>query len=171
MIKKIRTGTNLASLMDTLENKDGAVRQKARSALIAVGKPAVSTLTRALQNSKQYHVRWEVVKTLDAIGDARAIPSMVRALEDSDADVAWSSAEALRKFKSAAWQPLLRALIDSGTDSVLLRQGAHHILRNQKEPGFTVLLAKLVKAIEFGTVPESASLAAYEILKRMKANP
>jgi hypothetical protein len=66
---------------------------------------------------------------------------------------------------------LLRALIDRGTDSVSLRQGAHHVLRNQKEPGFTALLNSLVKAIEFSTVPESTSLAAYEILKRMKANP
>ena len=170
MRKQKQIGTDLEALMDTLENKDGAIRQKARKSLVALGKPAVPTLSRSLQDSKLDHVRWEAVKTLGAIDDSRAISSLVKALEDSDPDVAWSAAEALQRFRSAAWQPLLRALINRGTDSVLLRQGAHHVLRNQKEPGFTVLLANLVKAIEFGTVPESTSVAAYEILKRMKAN-
>lgn len=169
MIGKNRTGANLASLMDTLKNEDGATRQGARKSLVALGKPAVSLLNRTLQESKLDHVRWEAVKTLDSIGDARAIPSLVTALEDNDPDVAYSAAEALRKFKKAAWQPLLRALIQRGTDSVLLRQGAHHVLRNQKEPGFTGLLSTLVKTIESGTVPEATSVAAYEILKRMKA--
>jgi HEAT repeat protein len=170
MIKQNRTGTNLASLLDTLENKDGATRQIARKSLVALGKPAVSSLNRALRDSKLNHVRWEAVKTLDAIGDIRSIPAIVIALEDSDADVAWSAAEALRKFKMAAWPPLLRALMKRGAGSVLLRQGAHHVLRNQREPGFTGLLSNLAKAIESGTVPESTTVAAYEILKRMKAD-
>ena len=155
--------------MSTLKNEDGATRQIARTSLVALGKPAVSSLSRTLRNSKLDHVRWEAVKTLGAIGDIRAIPSMVTALEDSDTDVAWSAAESLRKFKKAAWMPLLRALMTRGADSVLLRQGAHHVLRNQKEPGFTGLLSNLVEAIENSTVPEATTVAAYEILRRMKA--
>lgn len=155
--------------MDTLASKDGVTRQKARKSLVALGKPAVPSLTQTLQNSGLDHVRWEAVKALGAIGDARAIPSLVKALEDSDPDVAWLAAEALRKFKKVAWPPLLRVLIRSGSDSVLLRQGAHHILRNQKEVGFNGLLATLTEALVFSTVPESTTVAAYEILKRMKA--
>jgi HEAT repeat protein len=155
--------------MDMLASKDGATRQRARKSLVALGKPAVSSLTRALQNSKVDHLRWEAVKTLGAIGDTRAIRPLVIALEDSDPDVAWVAAEALRKFKKAAWTPLLRALTKRGPDSVLLRQRAHHVLRNQKEVGFNDLLATLVKALQSNTVPESTPVAAYEILKRMKA--
>ncbi len=171
MIKQKWIDTNLTSLMDMLANKDGATRQKARKSLVALGKPAVFSLIRALQNSKVDHVRWEAVKTLDAIGDIRAIPQYVNALEDTDSDVAWLAAEALRRFKKFAWLPLSRALIKSGSDSAVLRQGAHHILKNQKEDGFDDLLAILSKALESNSAEESTPLAASDILKRMKAKP
>jgi HEAT repeat protein len=99
--------------MDMLAGKDAATRLKARKALVALGKPAVSSLTQALQNSRLDHLRWEAAKTLGAIGDTRAIPSLVKALEDGDRDVAWVAAEALKKFKKADWPPLLRALISN----------------------------------------------------------
>jgi len=169
MSKQKRTGTDMESLMGTLAGKDGATRLKARKSLVALGKPAVSSLIQALQNSRSYHLRWEAAKTLGAIGDTRAIPSLVKALEDRDTDVAWLAAEALRKFKKAAWPPLLSALIERGADSRSLRQGAHHVLRNQKEKGLNDVLATLSKDLESITFPESASLAAYDILKRMKA--
>jgi HEAT repeat protein len=154
--------------MEKLSSKDGATRQKSRKSLVALGKPAVSSLTRALQNSRLDHTRWEAAKTLGAIGDSRAIPALVKALEDSNPDVAWVAAEALRKFKKAAWPSLLRVLINRGANSVLLRQGAYHVLRNQKEVGFDDLLAPLTKALESSTVPESTAVAAYDVLKRMK---
>ena len=154
--------------MDALESKDGATRQKARRSLVALGKPAISPLTRVLENSGVDHVRREAVKALGAIGDSRAIPALVKALEDSDSDVVWLAAEELRKFKKAAWPTLLRVLMKSGADSVLLRKGAHHVLRNQKEVGFNDLLATLIAALESGSIPESTNVAAYEILKRMK---
>ena len=89
MSKQKLIGTNLESLIDLLASKNGATRQKARKSLVAMGKPAVSTLTRILQNSKQDHIRWEAAKTLGAIGDTRAIPSLVKALEDRNSDVTW----------------------------------------------------------------------------------
>ena len=171
MSKHTGTGTDIESLMDKLAGKDGATRQKARQALVALGKPAVPSLTQALQNAKLAHLRWEAAKTLGAIGDARAISPLVKALEDSDSDVVWVAAEALRQFKKAAWPALLRLLIKSGSESesVLLRQGTHHVLRHQKEEGFNDVLATLTKALESSTVPEVTTAAAYDVLKRMKA--
>jgi HEAT repeat protein len=169
MSKQIRIGTNLESLMDVLASKDGATRQKARKLLVALGKPAVSSLTQALQTSRLDRVRWEAVKTLGAIGDSKAIPWLVKALEDSDPDVAWLAAEALRQFKKAAWPPLLRMLIKNGAESALLRQRAHHVLRNQKEVGFNNLLATLRNDLESNMLQESIPLAAYDILRKMKA--
>ena len=169
MSKQKWTGTNLESLIGMLASKDGATRQKARKSLVALGKPAVSSLTRLLQNSRTGHVRWEVVKTLNAIGDSRAIPSLVKALEDSDIDVAWLAAEGLRKFKKEAWPALLRALVKSRADSVSLRRGAHHVLRNQKENGFNDLLATLTDALESDTLVVATPIAASDILRRMKA--
>jgi len=168
MSKQKWTGTNLESLINLLASKNAATRMKARKSLVAIGKPAVSSLTRILQNSKQDHVRWEAAKTLGAIGDSRAIPSLVKALEDSDQGVVWLAAEALGKFKKIAWPLLLRALVKSEKDSVSLRQGAHHVLRNQKEEGFNDLLAILRTALESSTASESTPFAASDLLKRMK---
>jgi HEAT repeat protein len=169
MSRQQSSGTSLDALINTLASKDGATRQKARKSLVALGAPAVPSLIRVLRNSREDHIRWEAVKSLGAIGDTRAIPPLVKALEDSDPDVAWVAAEGLRKFKKAAWSPLLRVLIKSDPDSAQLRQGAHHVLRNQKEDGFNDLLAILRKALESGAVPESTQIAAYDILKRMRA--
>jgi hypothetical protein len=163
------TGTNIESLMDLLANNDGIIRQKAREALVALGKPAVSSLTHALLNSRLDQVRWETAKALGGINDTGSIPPLVKALEDSYSDVAWLAADALRKYKKDAWPALLQALIKGGPDSVLLRQGAHHVLVNQKEDGFNDLLSTLLKALESSSAPESSTVAANDILKRMNA--
>jgi len=171
MSQQNSTGMDLTSLMELLASEDGMTRLKARKSLVVLGKPAVPFLVQALRNSRVDQVRWEAAKALAAIGDngdARSIPSLVEALEDSDYGVTWFAAEALRKFKKAAWLPLFRKLIKDGLESVLLRRGVHHVLLRQKEDGFNDLLATLTKALANDTVPESASIAAYEILKRMR---
>ena len=162
---------DLPSLIELLASADGMARQTARKSLVALGKPAVPFLVQALQNARVDRVRWEAAKALAAIGDtgdAISIPPLVKALEDSDYGVTWFAAEALRKFKKAAWGPLFRELIKNGAESVLLRQGVRHVLLRQKEDGFDDLLALLMKALANDTFPESASVAAYEILKRMR---
>ena len=168
MNKQKLIGTNLESLMNLLASKNGATRMKARKSLVALGKSAVPSLTRTLQNSKEDHVRWEAAKTLGAIGDVRSILALVSALEDSDQGVVWLAAEALGKFKKVAWPPLLRALVKSEKDSVSLRLGAYHVLRKQKEDGFNDLLAILRTALESSTASESTPFAASNLLKRMK---
>ena len=168
MSKQKRDSRSIRSLIDILASEDGANRQSARNSLVAMGKPAVLFLTRALQNSESDQVRWEAAKALRAIGDTRAIPRLVNALKDSNPDVAWLAAEALRQFKKWAWPPLMWQLIKDGSESALLRQGAHHVLRNQQEDGFNDLLATLRTYLESTTLQESTPLAAYDILKKMK---
>ena len=125
-------------------------------------------LSQVLENSKIYKARWEAAKALGQIGDLKSIPTLVKALEDPESDVAWLAAKALEKFRKVAWPELLHALVDHGSQSVLLQQGAHHILRNQKVEGFNDLLDLLRTALESGSVSESIPPAAYEILERMK---
>jgi HEAT repeat protein len=165
-----RNDTNIETLMEKLASKKGLYRQKARKSLVALGKPAVSYLTLALDNSKLDQLRWEAAKALNSICDTSAIPSLVQALEDKDQDVAWLAAEALIKLKKAAWPVLLQTLIKRGPDSVLMRQGAHHILRNQKEKGFNDLLKTLTKTLKLESIsiPAATELAAFEILKKME---
>jgi hypothetical protein len=169
MSRSIQTGANLESWINTLASSDGIARQKARKSLVAMGKPATPSLIRALRNSKVDQVRWEAAKALGAIGDARAAPSLVKALEDKDPDVAWLAAEALANLKKAAWPALFHKLTRRGAHSALLRHGAHHVLRNQRAEGFNDLLPLLLKAFETETVPEMTPAAAYDILERMNA--
>jgi len=62
----------------------------------------------------------------------------------------------------------MRALVEHGSESVLLQRGAHHILRKQKVEGYNDLLDVLRTALETGSVPETVSPAAYNVLQRMK---
>jgi len=169
MSRQVPTEANLESLIHTLANKNGLARQKARHSLVRAGRPAVPLLIRALQESRVDQVRWEAAKALGVMGDARAIPVLVKALEDNDADVAWLAAEALQKLQKAAWPALLHALIQYGAESAALRQGAHHVFRRQRQEGFEDLITALLKALETETRPEATTMAAHEILERMDA--
>jgi len=161
-------GTNLKPLLDLLASKDGSVRINARESLISLGKPAVSSLSKALTKSSSNQVRWEAAKALGAIRSPRSIPSLVKALDDRDRDVAWLAAEALKEFGKVAWPTLFNALIKDGAKSALFRQGAHHVLCNQKEAGFEDLLPSLLKDLEANGLRESAMVTAREINKRIR---
>ena len=168
MFEQKRSGISIQSLVNLLENEDDKVRTKARKSLMSIGKQAVLPLSQVLENSKIYKARWEAAKALSEIGDIKSIPTFVKALEDQESDVAWLAAKALEKFQKAAWPELLRALVSHGSESVLLQHGAHHVFRKQKMAGFNDLLDILLKTMETGSVPESISPAANNILERMK---
>jgi len=163
-------GISPQSLVILLENENEKVRTKARKSLVVLGKQAVPALLVVLENSKIYKARWEAAKALNEIGDLKSIPTLVKALEDPESDVAWLAAKTLEKFRKAAWPALLRELVDHGSESILLQHGAHHILRKQKMEGYNDLLEILKTTLETGSVPESISPAAYNILERMKKN-
>lgn len=111
-----------------LASHNDAVRVKARHSLVAMGKATVPLLTGALKSESSL-VRWEAAKALGEIGDPVAAPALVQALEDEKFEVRWRAAEGLTKMDVNGLKPLLQALVKDG-DSVLLREGAHHVLRN-----------------------------------------
>lgn len=158
---------NIKTLITLLESKDVKVRKKARLTLIAKRKYSVPFLISALQHSENAKVRWEIAKAFGGIYDVRAIPELINALDNGASDVAWLAGEALKKYKKVAWKELLGAIIERGTESVMLRRGAHHVLRNQKEEGFNDLLASLQKSLLSSTSPENARLMAYKISQKM----
>jgi len=168
MYEQKQTGISTQSLVNLLESEDEKVRTRARKSLVTIGKQAVPNLSLVLENSKVYKARWEAAKALNEIGDLKSIPTLVKALEDPESDVAWLAAKTLEKFRKAAWSELLRALVDHGSKSVSLQHGAHHVFRKQKVEGYNDLLDILRTALETGSVPETVSPAAYDILERMK---
>jgi len=168
MYEQKQTRISTQSLVNLLESEDEKVRIRARKSLVTIGKQAVSPLSLVLENSKIHKARLEAAKALNEISDLKSIPTLVKALEDSESDVAWLAAKTLEKFRKAAWPELLHALVDHGSKSELLQHGAHHILRKQKVEGFNDLLDILRTSLESGAVPESISPAAYQMLERMK---
>ena len=168
MYAQKQSGISPHSLIKLLESEDEKVRLRARKSLVTIGKQAVPALLPVLEDSKIYKARWEAAKALNEIGDLKSIPVLVKALEDPKSDVAWLAAKTLEKFRKAAWSELLHALVDHGSESVALQHGAHHILRKQKVEGYNDLLDTLLKSLESGTISESISPAAYQLLERMK---
>lgn len=168
MYEQKQTGLSPQTLVKLLESEDEKVRIRARKSLVTIGKQAVSPLSLALENSKIHKARLEAAKALNELSDLKSIPTLVKALEDPESDVAWLAAKTLEKFRKAAWSELLHALVDHGSKSVALQHGAHHILRKQKVEGYNDLLDILRTSLESGSVTESISPAAYQILERMK---
>ena len=159
---------DIRNLVNLLDSSDDKIRRNARKSLEIIGKPAVASLAEVLQNSKVYKARWEAAKALGVIGDAKAIPVLVKALQDTKTDVVWLAAEALEKFGKTAWTELLNALISQGADSVILRNASHHVFRKQKDKGFKKLLEALRKSLETGAVLESTPVAASNLLDKMR---
>ena len=168
MLKLKPAASTLESSLAALASDDGLVRLKARKSLVALGETAVQPLSDAMKHSEVNQVRWEAAKALNKIASPVSIQSFVEALEDSDPDVAWVAADALGKFKKAAWPAILDLLTKDKAGSLLLRQGAHHVFRNQREEGYNDLLEKLLKSLESASNRVSVTADAYEILRRLK---
>lgn len=164
----MQTNSNITPLLIELENKEAKVRANARRALIEIGSSAVPALCDVVQNSTIYKARWEAAKALGEMQHSDSIPALVKALEDTKSDVVWLAAEGLKLFGEQAWLELFTALFNRGAESLTLRQAAHHVLRNQSSEAYNDLLDELRKALEASSVGEITSLAAYQLLERMK---
>ncbi len=142
---KVNTET-ISSLIADLGSKYGSVRVKARRSLVAIGGQTVDHLVKALANKKQW-VRWEAAKTLGQIGDPRATDALIEALEDKMFDVRWLAAEGLIAIGHKALVPLLQALTQD-SDSVWLREGAHHVLHDMDRGHLDEMLRPVLAALE-----------------------
>lgn len=134
------------SIIKRLESNDGIERVKAREALVAQGKAAIPPLIGALKNRHDW-TRWEAVKTLADIGDPTATQALIDALEDHEFAIRWLAAEGLIHIGSASMEPLLKALIDRPRSS-WLKEGAHYVLHDLREPRLRPLLKTVISAIE-----------------------
>jgi hypothetical protein len=155
-------------LIEALAGTHPTDRQHAREALVGIGRPAVSSLIRLLDDPRS-QVRWEVVKALGAIGDPAAAPALIGALEDEESSVRWLAANGLIDLGHEALQPLLSALAYRPTSPDLI-EGAHHVLDKlywKKAPR----IVKPVLAALNGPSPQMAvHVAAYSALNAIRAN-
>lgn len=136
----------IRSLIAGLRSGDGIVRHKARAILARTGAPAVRQLIPLLKD-REDDVRWEAAKTLASIADPRAASVLVASLEDPSFGVRWLAAEGLIAIGRDALTPLLAAL-KQRSDSIWLREGAHHVLHDLASKDLKNALSPVLTALE-----------------------
>jgi len=140
------TSSHIKDLIGALSSYNDLSRVEARKALVVFGSQTIPFLAEALKDSN-FLRRWEAAKTLGEIGDPKAAPILVKALEDEKFDVRWLAAKALIDMNVRSLKPLFEALIERA-DSVLLRQGAHHVLHDLAKGELRIYLAPVLIALE-----------------------
>ena len=145
---------------------DGLRREAARKALVVIGRPAVVGLIQALRSSSR-NVRWEAVKALGEIGSGRSAPALVSALEDENLGVRWAAADALPGLGRAAIEPLLHALM-MRSDSIWLREGAHHVCTSLSHSGYGEILGPVLDALDDVQPVLGVPYAAYTALNQLR---
>ena len=157
----------ITSLLGDLTGGDPATREKAREALVVIGRPAVPSLFQLLANGKP-HIRREAAKALSGIADPLAATALANALEDPDGGVRWLAAEGLIVLGGEGVQPLLAALLERA-QSLWFCESAHHVChtlatRRRLGPILRPVLAALDKPEPQIGVP----LAAYAALSKLR---
>ena len=165
MVSPVEQEAAVATLMTRLHSQDALQRQEAHHALVALGEPALPALVDALTNTDD-RTRFEAAKALIEIHDPHAVPALIGALDDERSQIRWVAAEGLTRLGSASRGPLLRALIEH-SDSVWLREGAHHILRCWSRLGWGDDVAPVLAALEDIEPAVEVPMAAYTVLKRL----
>jgi HEAT repeat protein len=164
--EKARTnGPPLEVLIKSLSSEDDGVRVKARHSLVAMGKTAVAPLAGALKDGNEL-LRWEAAKALGEIGAPEAAPFLVRALEDEQFDVRWLAAVGLIGMNIKGLKPLLHALMEQ-SDSVFLREGAHHVIHDLTKGELRKYLAPVLAALENIEPAAGCPQAAFHALEML----
>ena len=153
---------NTEALIRALSDRDGGTRQQTRDTLVKAGAPAVPVLTTLVTNPN-HHVRWEAAKALGEINDPSAAPALVVALEDEESDIRWLGAEGLLAAGRAGLEPLLQKLIVR-SNSVWLRDGAHHVIRALVKRGHDPYLAPMLDALDGPAAEDAVPFAAVQAL-------
>lgn len=155
----------LDELVQQLGSDKLGERKRARAALISAGNPSVPALISLLSNHSS-ELRWEAAYVLGEIKSPEAAPALVNALEDEALEVRWRAAVGLIKLKRHSLIPLFEAL-KGCFDSVLLREGAHHVLRGLDKEG--VLADPSLKVLEALESVEPAITVPWAVERALEA--
>jgi HEAT repeat protein len=138
---------SIESLIADLVGDHAPTRHEARLSRVAIGQPAVLQLIAFLSNPNEM-ARWEAVRTMGEIGGPEVSPALVRVLEnDEDEGIRWLAAKGLIGLGCEGLPPLLQALVHH-SDSVWLREGAHHVLRALAEHDLKKVVSPVLKALD-----------------------
>jgi len=117
---------SIPDLANDLISKNYMLRKKAREELVDLAK---------LTKHEDETVRWEAVLTIVQIGTRETLDILLNCLEDDEFSIRWLAAQGVVNQGKYAIMPLLRELKNK-PDSIFLRHGAHHVLRELRKKGF-----------------------------------
>jgi HEAT repeat protein len=101
-------------IMPGLNDINPAVRKSAVDAMVRLGVRIITLLMEAAETNKSRFVRSGSVESLGLIGDARAVPTLIKALKDAEVQVRLSAIEALGHFP--AGDATIKALKETARD-------------------------------------------------------
>jgi len=157
---------DIVALTRDLEDSSGKIRLRARQALVDIGGPAVPALELEL-SSPVDQARWEAAKALCEIHAPGTAPALVQRLDDEYFSVRWLAAEALISMGTDAIIPLLEALVRR-SESIWLRRGAHHVLRELYKRQPDPVLQPVLAALEDDLTTLDVPIAAENALMRLE---
>jgi hypothetical protein len=141
--------TDLRSLVDALASDDEVTREAAIARLAVIGARATDRLIGAFGATTKVTVRVGILRAIERMADARALPLACSALHQ-DADVAVAAAAALKPFLDYVEASVSATALDALVDAVLdgsrnrrVRLAAHGALRDIPAD----LLAKITEAL------------------------
>lgn len=143
----VQDTATIRALITALDSDDGQERQRARRRLVSTREPAIAPLINLLANSSSDRARWEAAKALAQIKDSVAAPALVTALEDENSGIRWVAADGLILLGRAGAVPLLKALVQR-SESVWLREGAHHVFHAMVREGMGGEAKPVLAALE-----------------------
>ena len=144
----------IPELINGLKNSNVQVRLGSISLLTDLkATAAVEPLMELVQQDKETSVRRVAVTALVAIGDARALPSLVAALGDSDSSVRNTARNAMKSFKELAIPELLKGLKHEKKE---VRSGAAGVLGEMKAVAGVEALMEVVQTDKEGEVRGAA---------------
>ncbi|HYT27763.1 MAG TPA: HEAT repeat domain-containing protein [Ktedonobacteraceae bacterium] len=167
-----RTGSAAAvpALLGALQGADDQLGSQIFSALIKLGPLAVPALVQESKGGSAWK-RWQCVRALGDIHDLRALPVLVKALEDSDHSVAWMGAKSLVHFGKSGIRPVLETLI-SASMTPWLAETASYVLnsRMQRDSAMKPYLEPLVQRMRESGFRVGTSVAARKALDQLVAD-
>lgn len=157
---------NVTELVMKLGSRSGMERQHARETLVRLGEPAMGPLIAALSADRTV-VRWEAAKAFTELPAPAAAAALVKTLMDEDGDVRWLAAEALCGLREKGLPPLFEALMVR-TDSIELREGAHHVFHALNRDDLADIVGPVLATLERYEPELAVPFSAEEALAKLK---
>ncbi len=161
----------IRSYIEKLADASPQVREEAKWKLIDMGKVVVPHVLPLLRHEDP-RVRWEATFILAELALPETAEALIERLEDDRQEIRHLAISGLINIGCASIEPLLKALIERGSRSPALREGARAVFLGLREHCQEVPLDELIHAMEglhAEKVPEPTRVVhlAYELLKKL----